>query len=307
MKWSLVPIGGGAHGGAVNARIEFIPNAAVASASKNISFIQTVSTIDTHRSGVSGFFGFGSTTATNPEVDKGEGDTDPFYGAQWNRGASRWGDEPQSVQARFGDRSGQGLAREGSRPFNASNPSAVLNDTPMLQVNEAKDFETVAVVLETGRVLGSLRWNIQCWSAGFFNDSSSTIVRRAECVADPSSGFESVANSFFTSAGSVVLEGFEPGLADLRPSHPQLLSTVVSNLQRWPSAKAVVGGAATQDEPNPQALSQKRGENVRAYLVAAGVPESRIELEFYGSDWARALVTGGGAGFMNRRVQIRIT
>ena len=70
MQWSLVPMPG-TGGGSVNVRIEFTPNPAVAGASKTISFIQTVSETSTSREGVSGFFGFGTTTRSQTQVDAG--------------------------------------------------------------------------------------------------------------------------------------------------------------------------------------------------------------------------------------------
>lgn len=297
MRWSLVPMVG-----YVNARIEFIPNSGVAAASRTISFIQTVS--ETLTTG--GFLGLFTTTwATRPQVDVLPGERDPFYGAQRDPASGRWGDEPGSTQVRPGDYQGTGGPREGSRPFIAASlGSAVLNDSPMLLLNQTKRFETVAVVVETGQVLASFRWNIQCWIAGVLNQTSSTIVQSADCVEGASADFSSAVESFYR--GIVTLDGFAAGSADLPATHPQLLAPIVDSLRQNPGRRAIVGGAATSDEPNPVPLSRSRAERVKAYLVGQGIAASRIDVEAYGSDWARTPVTDPGAAQANRRVQITI-
>jgi outer membrane protein OmpA-like peptidoglycan-associated protein len=300
MQWSLVPMIG-----YVNVRIEFTPNPTVAAASKTISFVQTVS--ETLTTG--GFLGIGSTTVSSgTEVDVLPGETDPFYGAKWNPAAKQWGDEPGSSQARPGDYQKQGAPREGSRPFIASVAgSAVLNDSPMLQINQTKQFETVAVVVETGLVLGSLSWNVQRWRAGFLDRGSSTTVRRAACAEGASTDFSSVLESFYSgTSGMVVLDGFAAGSAELPATYAQRLAPILDRLRREPTRRVNVGGAATQDEPNPTTLSQSRAETVKAYFVGQGIEASRIAVEAYGGDWARTPVTSPGAAQANRRVQITI-
>ncbi len=57
--------------------------------------------------------------------------------------------------------------------------SAVLNDSPMLKVGESKQFETAAIIVETGHLLGSLSWIIQCRATGFLGGDPSTTIRSA--------------------------------------------------------------------------------------------------------------------------------
>jgi flagellar motor protein MotB len=298
MQWSMVPMVG-----YVNVRIEFIPNPALAAASKTISFIQTVS--ETNTSG--GFLGLGSTTSIgSTEVDALPGDRDPFYGAKWNVAGGKWGDEPGSTQVRPGDYEGKGGPREGSRPFTASTGSAVLNDSPMLQVNQTKQFETVATVLETGQTCGSLRWNVQRWRAGFFGGDSSTIVRSVDCTEGASTDFSSVVKRFYGAGGNIILDGFASGSADLPGTHKQLLAPILLKLLANPAKRVIVGGAATQYEADPVVLSRSRAERVRTYLAGEGIGESRIDVEAYGSDWAQSPTAAPGSPQLNRRVQIRI-
>jgi outer membrane protein OmpA-like peptidoglycan-associated protein len=289
MNYSLLP-----RVGYVNARIEFVPTATVAAASRTISFIQTVVTSNTS----GGFLGlFSHTSYSKTEVDALPSDTDPFYGAKWNRVTGKWGDESTSTQVK---------GQEGSHPFTASIGSAVINDSPMLNINESKQFETVAVVVETGAVLGSLSWNIQRWKAGFFGNDSSTLVRRADCAEGTAPDFQTVVETFYSGNGNVIIDGFAAGSADLPTTHRQKLAPIVDQLRQAPNRRVILGGAATQDEANPSALSRLRVDRVRAYLVSEGVNDTRIEVESYGADWARVPITSPAAADANRRVQIRI-
>lgn len=183
LQFALVP-----RVGYVNARIEFVPNERVARLNPTISYIQTV------RSSI-----FGSGTA---EVDVLKGDKDPFYGAQWDETNQRWVGEPKSVQI--------GGLGEGSRPYGRSSGSAVLNDSPMLNIGEAKFFETVVVVVETGEVLGSLSWYIvrrdvdlmgilpawlKKWLYG--ENTTTTIVGNVVCSPEASPQFHAAVKRYY--------------------------------------------------------------------------------------------------------------
>ena len=70
--------------------------------------------------------------------------------------------------------------------------------------------------------------------------------------------------------------------------------------------KAQLGGAAdlTGDPKFNQALSLKRAQGARDYLVSKGVDAARLELQSYGADWARVEAAPGVSEGKNRRVQI---
>lgn len=310
MKWSMVP-----RVGSVNVRIEFIPNPAVAAASKTISFIQTVTEITTipgewqvPRWGALSPRRFDARQIGTTNVDASPTSTerDPFFGAKWNAAGGKWTDEPEAAQARPGDYKEATEPREGSRPFNESSKSAVINDSPMIPVNQSKEFETVATVLETGQSLGTLRWGIQRWPAGLFSQGSSTIVRRADCAEGQSSGFSSAVKEFYGNSGRFVLDGFAPGSSDLPGSHQQRLAPILARLRGEPTSRVIVGGAATADEADPAILSRGRAEKVRTYLVGEGIVSSRIDVEAYGSDWAKSPTTDSASAPLNRRVQIKV-
>ena len=70
--------------------------------------------------------------------------------------------------------------------------------------------------------------------------------------------------------------------------------------------QAQLGGAAdlTGDAKFNEALSLKRAENARDYLVDKGIDAGRLEVQSYGADWARVEAEAGASEGKNRRVQI---
>lgn len=66
------------------------------------------------------------------------------------------------------------------------------------------------------------------------------------------------------------------------------------------------GGACdlTGDEQFNKALSLKRAENARDYLVSKGIDVSRLEVQSYSFDWARVEAERGKSEGKNRRVQV---
>ncbi|MCP4925649.1 MAG: hypothetical protein GY916_06880 [Gammaproteobacteria bacterium] len=169
--------------------IEFFPNAEFARLNPTISFIQTEG---------SNFF--------SSRVDTLPGETDPYYGAQWDEDNQQWGDEPGSGQHRDPDIDNTDAPYEGSRPYTAATGSAVINDSAFLNINEVKYFETAVVVIETGELLGTLTWNIQHRKAGFFPEfvdrffgweSTSTIVRNVACNPSASPEFYSLLENYY--------------------------------------------------------------------------------------------------------------
>lgn len=295
LYWTLAP-----RVGYVNARIEFVPNAETAAAGRTIAFLQTVA----EQTVVSSWLGFSQdVTASRPRVDAFSRETDPFYGAQWDPDAEEWTGEPNSTQHRPPGSSGP---REGSRPFSAQNGSAVLNDSPFLDYNQIKEFETAIVVVETGEVLGNLRWNIQRWSAlGLFGPDSSTTIRRVQCSEGASAEFQGIVDQYNADRYTMV-KGFAIDSADLPPSHVQNLASVVRQLKDNPSWTAEILGAATEDEVDPQWIAQDRADAVRQYLVSEGVEDSQLTVGSLGSNWAIAPTTRSDAETANRRVQITI-
>jgi hypothetical protein len=118
----------------------------------------------------------------------------------------------------------------------------------MLQVQQSEQFETAPVVVETGQVLGSLSWNIQRWVGGFFNETSSTIVRCANCQEGASADFSSALEQFYGSDGLVVVDGFAAGSAELPATHQQRLAPILARLPTSRPESKCRGGHAGRGE-----------------------------------------------------------
>ncbi|MGI5218975.1 OmpA family protein [Nocardia sp. CA-290969] len=108
---------------------------------------------------------------------------------------------------------------------------------------------------------------------------------------------------YYYGAKSAV-SGFGQGSADLPPGHEAALAKPLAKLLEADGITVVLGGAATKDETDPAALARRRADAVKNYLSAHGVAASRIGVEVYGSDWARASGGGAGADQANRRVEV---
>ena len=207
LTWALAP-----RVGYVNARIEFIPNATVAGAHPTISYIQTVSSSIFNPRGES-------------EVDVLSTDTDPFYGARWDETKKQWVDEPRSTQHRDLAIDDMTAPQEGSRPYTATTGSAVLNDSPFLNIGEVKYFETAVVVVDTGEVLGSLSWTILRFEAGFVpafvnrwlgrKQPTSTIARNVVCKPGASPEFDAALKRYYAEHPDAM--GSEGGATPSKP------------------------------------------------------------------------------------------
>ena len=67
--------------------------------------------------------------------------------------------------------------------------------------------------------------------------------------------------------------------------------------------KVQLGGAADLSEKDPDKVSLDRANAARDYLIGKGIDGGRIEVQSYGSAWARTQTTAGKDEPKNRRVQ----
>jgi hypothetical protein len=278
---------------------------------KNVSFAQTV----VNHVGADLFYPGG--TKADPAVNKATfepfeeatkhtradhipaDENDPYYGAQWDQGTLSWvAEEP----ARH-----PGSAKKGVPAV-----SATMDDEPEreLLAREGKgdiktEFETVAVVLETREPLGALKW-------GFTIEDKATApivltgATDADCTEAPSAEWGAAMDKFYEGKYDTILDDYDIAKADLKPDHKAKLDTLAVKLKGNPALKAQLGGACdhTGDEAFNKALSLKRAETARDYLVAKGAPAGQLEVQSYSFDWARAEAAVGTSEGKNRRVQI---
>jgi outer membrane protein OmpA-like peptidoglycan-associated protein len=102
---------------------------------------------------------------------------------------------------------------------------------------------------------------------------------------------------------------FVSGHAELRSGAPEHLDKLVSFLNRYPQRSAVIEGYTDSvgSEDSNQALSQRRAEAVRSYLVAQGVASGRLEAVGKGESRPVADNATADGRQQNRRVEVVIS
>jgi outer membrane protein OmpA-like peptidoglycan-associated protein len=119
---------------------------------------------------------------------------------------------------------------------------------------------------------------------------------------------ESVSPLMAAAIGSVTLDGFATGKADVSGANQARLAntaeTIVKLLAKYPASKIRVIGYtdAVGQEQNNQVLGQARADSVQAALQALGIPEVAIQTESRGAD--DLLVKTIKPEPRNRRVQV---
>ncbi len=106
----------------------------------------------------------------------------------------------------------------------------------------------------------------------------------------------------------LTLEGvnFDNDSAKLRPESFAILDNAAATLKQWGEVKVEVAGhtdSVSSDEYN-QALSQRRAETVRAYLIDKGVAADRLTAKGYGEANPVADNATAEGRFKNRRVEL---
>jgi outer membrane protein OmpA-like peptidoglycan-associated protein len=306
MKWTLKPV----HHESARADVEFKPDATKVDA-KNVSFGQTVlNKVGTIRAYAGG-------TATDPAKNKAkfepfeedaskkrvdhlvDSENDPFYGAEWDQGAKKW------------KREGGSVAVGSSSKKAGTSTSATMNDTPSVSWartglgDQSIEFETVAMVLETAEPLGALKWGFK------IKDEENaplelTGAEDADATDAPSAEWGATMAKFYDAKYAEILDDFDIAKSDLKPDHKTKLDNIATTMKAKTALKAQLGGAAdlTGDAKFNEALSLKRAEAARDYLVGKGIDATRLEVQSYGADWARVQSEAGKSEGKNRRVQV---
>jgi len=306
MEWTLAPVN---HQSA-RVDVEFIPDGTKVDA-KNVSYGQTV--INKIGSDLAYAGGTEADPARNKAkfqpfedptskhridhlVDK---ENDPFYGAQWDQTKQQWVDEPGGVRV------GSSSTKDGI------GIGATMNDTPEApsprtgKGDSELSFETVPMVLETREPLGAILWGFK-----IEDKENAPIVltgaKDADVTDTPSAAWSATMDQYYAAKYAEILDDFDIGKADLKPAHKVQLDNVVVKLTGNAALRAQLGGAAdlTGSAAVNMALSLKRAENARDYLVSKGIDAARLEVQSYGADWARAETTSGTNESKNRRVQV---
>jgi outer membrane protein OmpA-like peptidoglycan-associated protein len=227
-------------------------------------------------------------------------ENDPFYGAEWDQAAKKWKKEP-----------GAGI-QVGSSVKGTSSTSAKMNDTPNLgpvaregKGDASSEFETVPVVLETREPLGALKWGFKIKDAENA-PLELTGGQDADCTDTPSADWGAAVTQYYAGKYETILDEFDIAKSDLKPDHKTKLDGVVTKMTANAALNVELGGACdhTGDEAFNQALSLKRAEAARDYLVSKGIDAGRITVQSYSFDWARVEAEKGKSEGKNRRVQV---
>jgi outer membrane protein OmpA-like peptidoglycan-associated protein len=225
-------------------------------------------------------------------------ENDPFYGAQWDQGAKKWVKESDDYVP--------GSSHKGQEPEHAKMfdiPGALVAREGLGDVS--KEFETVPMVLETREPLGSLRWgfNIKDEENAPLELTGGTLD---DCTDTPTADWGAAMDQFYVGKYAEILDDFDIAKSDLKPDHKTKLDNIVTKMKANEALSAQLGGAAdlTGNEEFNMALSLKRAENARDYLVGKGIDAGRLEVQSYGADWARVEAEAGKNEGKNRRVQI---
>jgi outer membrane protein OmpA-like peptidoglycan-associated protein len=232
----------------------------------------------------------------------------PFYGIDWDQPTKKW--IPSNEGRDIGFR---------SEPSGTHDPAAYLFDEPyFFSPPHGRVFESVAVVPETGEVLGALTWGVGDVPA---------YAQKPICSDKPSSDFQATMETFYAPKNpavghgrenyDVILDGFAPNDAGLTADQKKQLDSIAAPLKEMIAQKQggsaamrghlVVGGFGDSMDNDPMGASEKRAQAVAKYFTSNGVPSETIDLRTFGATWARYEVSTKSAHEGgNRRVQIRL-
>ena len=134
-------------------------------------------------------------------------------------------------------------------------------------------------------------------------------VWRAEAALTCKQRFETAiaeVERALTTEGDVYLVFFAWDQADLTPVTQAVLDQVASDYVRGEPARVTVAGHADRSgsEAYNQALSEQRARNVARALVARGVPQRALEVQWFGESEPRIPTPDGVREPQNRRVEI---
>ncbi|WP_395727390.1 OmpA family protein [Nakamurella sp.] len=228
-----------------------------------------------------------------------DSENDPFYGAEWNQTTKSWANEsPGRVVGASSTKTGVSTSATMDDTPEAPSPRTGKGDSEL-------SFESVPMVLETREPLGAILWGFK-----IEDKENAPIVltgaKDADVTDTPSAAWGATMDQYYAGKYAEILDDFDIGKSDLKDAHKTQLDSVVTKLQGNAALRAQLGGAAdlTGSAKLNMALSLKRAENARDYLVSKGIDAARLEVQSYGADWARVETSTGASESKNRRVQV---
>ncbi|MDQ1812057.1 DUF4157 domain-containing protein [Massilia sp. CCM 9210] len=282
--WAIVP-GSGSLGACFRVQIVFFPGridvlragtgflspsvgARWVPDARPVALVQTVAALQG---------GFGQ----QPAVDATSRNTAPYYGARWDSAGSAWADEPTATQdgcPSLPEAVASSGYSGGSRFSRAGSYGAVINDSPMTNVGERKDFQTTAVVMQSAQPLGSLAWSVM-------HDGTSAVVGSVTCHDNPqrnvpfgTPGHHEMLDDFYRSSPRSVVDGFASDPASLA-RHSAALATRTVNTAQLELARAYqveakrVAAKYGDGHPLARALAARAQAGAQVSRVLAPIAE----------------------------------
>ncbi|HWG97030.1 MAG TPA: OmpA family protein [Nitrospira sp.] len=294
MKWTLkIAVDQDKPGPAARIQIAFTPKPSYRS--HTVTFLQTV--VDTKAD-----TRFAPPERTFVDIRPDVEEVEPFYGVDWNPATNTW--QAESIKTPVP----QGFKNQ---PSTNTDLSTYLFDEPWLMyAGQAKIFESVVVIPETGEVLGSLRWGVtktQLLGGGL-----------DDCTDLPSHGFDVAMQNYYSmpkgsdpqSPGrfDTIIDGYDFGVYELSEENKKKVDPIIDAFLKGsinsPTMRIAVSGFADAGEhDDPEFTSLMRALLVQRYMMSKGVPQDKFDVYSFGAAWARYLVSPGEN--RNRRVQIR--
>jgi outer membrane protein OmpA-like peptidoglycan-associated protein len=140
------------------------------------------------------------------------------------------------------------------------------------------------------------------------SDGDGIVDAKDRCPSVPAPGTKDGCPPSAPAPKKLTLEGvnFDNDRAVLRPEAYGILDRAAASLKEWGDVKVEVAGhtdSSNNDDYN-QALSQRRAEAVRSYLIIKGVSANRLTAKGYGESQPVADNGTEEGRFKNRRVEL---
>jgi outer membrane protein OmpA-like peptidoglycan-associated protein len=218
-------------------------------------------------------------------------ETEPYYGLGYN----------QTSGALAPDMSSTIASAQNTRATFADGPKHPTSSIPPGQTT-VRRFEVAVICVETGQTFGSIEW-------GYTKTHDGTVTLTGAQVANVHTGsataaVEAARQAFYSGFFSHSLSGFARGSHALTTAHRDMLQQVAATALMEEivlvGSNDFSGGAE-----NNAALSLRRAQAARDFLVSLGVDAARIRTEGHGVT-ARVPNARGQSVPANRRVDVHI-
>lgn len=142
-----------------------------------------------------------------------------------------------------------------------------------------------------------------CW---LYYESVGNLNRAAECKAAFEAAMDEVERALATDIGSVYIVFFAWDRAEITPVAATILDQVADDFERGEVPRIILSGHTDTSGPADynMGLSERRARAVAAELVARGVPETAIEVTWFGETQLRVPTADEVREPQNRRVEM---